>query len=69
VTPYDLIDIEVWLHHESHAGNENAGAYLVSTDHKHKTWVPKVACQLELTNGNRGTLTLTENLAVERGLV
>lgn len=67
----DLVDIEVWLHHETSVGEENEGAYLVSLDHKDKQWVPKRACEFELTNprSGRGILTLPEKLAVEKGLV
>lgn len=67
----NLVDIDVWLHHETHVGDETEGAYLVSTDHKDKTWIPKKACQLEMKGPRTGRaiLTLGESLAVERGLV
>lgn len=66
----DLIDIEVWLHHETSVGIEDEGAYLVSLDHKTKVWVPKKACEFERkSKTGRGILTLPERLAVDKGLV
>lgn len=64
----DLVDIDVYLHHETYPGEENQGAYLVSVDHKEKVWVPKVACEFTGAQGNRGTLTLRQSLAEEKGL-
>lgn len=68
----DLVDIECVLHHETHKGEENEGAYLVSTtvSSPRKEWVPKKACQLEGGEPptNKATLTLPQRLAEEKGL-
>ena len=71
MTRSDLVDIKVILHHETSPGEENEGAYLVSTDFKDKVWVPKSRCQLEGGDPPRkeATLTLSQSLAEEKGLV
>lgn len=60
----NLVDLEVRLHHETEK------ALLVSTsgDRDDAVWVPKSAVEFEggLT---RGTLTLPEALAIEKGLM
>ncbi len=67
----DLVDLEVYLHHETSPGEENEGAYLVSTDFKTKVWVPKSRCEIEGGEppSKRATLTAPEGLLIEKGLV
>ena len=67
----DLVDVEVHLHHETYPGEENRGAYKVSLDGDNETavWVPKSAAQFELKSKRVGTLTLSEELATDKGLV
>lgn len=61
----DLIDIELWLHHET------AAAVLVSTDSERKNavWLPKSAIEIERRNGGTVLVTMPERLAVEKELV
>lgn len=69
----DLVDIECVLHHETSKGEENEGAYLVSTtvSSPAKIWVPKSRCEIEGGEPptNKATLTLPRSLAEEKGLV
>lgn len=66
----DLTDIEVQVHHQTDR------AYLVSTsgERDEAVWIPKSACEFEKTRGQhvgrllRGTLTLPEHIAIEKGL-
>ena len=68
----DLVDLEVQVHHETNA------ARLVSTDGEREkaVWVPKSESEFEQDRSvkslgliRRGTLTLPEWLAIEKGLV
>jgi hypothetical protein len=61
----DLIDISVFLHHETQ------GAVLVSDDGKLQKakWIPKSQCEIERQPGGTVILTLPEWLAVEKELV
>lgn len=63
----DLVDIDITLHHETEK------AYLVSSDVStpEKIWVPKSLCELDGGDPprKRGTLTLSQSLAEEKGLV
>jgi hypothetical protein len=69
----DLVDIEVTLHKETYPGEENQGAYLVSTSVStpRKEWVPKSVAELDggAPPRNQGTLTLPRSWAEEKGLV
>lgn len=61
-----LADIEVQVHHETHA------AWLVSTDgdSSHAIWVPKSQCEVErIPNSRFYTLTLPHWLAVKKELI
>ena len=66
----DLVDIEVCLHHETQPADENAGAYLVSLDgdRDNAVWVQKSRSQFEHKTKTVGILSLSEALAVEKGL-
>lgn len=61
----DLTDIEVVRHHQTDK------AVLVSTDGEraNAVWVPKSLCEFEETSPGVGILTLSERLAIEKGLV
>lgn len=60
----DLVDLKVVLHHETEK------AWLVSIDGENKVWIPKSRAEFEPDKGPwRGTLTLSEALAIEKGLV
>ena len=70
----DLIDIEVQVHHETSPGEENDGAYLVSTSTSspRKEWIPKSRCELSDVKpapSKQATMTLPQSLAEEKGLV
>jgi hypothetical protein len=66
-----LVDIECHLHHETQPASENEGAFLVSLDGKrgNAVWVPKSCAEIE--NKGRGVfiLTISEDLATDKGLV
>jgi hypothetical protein len=67
-----LIEVEVYLHHETSPGDERAGAYLVSLDDDkdEAVWVPKSACySVSDTSANTISLTLPEHVAKDKGLV
>ncbi len=61
----DLIDISVFLHHETQ------GAVLVSDDGELQKakWIPKSQCEIERQPGGTVILTLPEWLAIEKELV
>ena len=60
----DLIDLSVVLVHETDK------AVLVDHGEAKPTWVPKSLCEIERdSNGKTWTLTLSERLATEKGLI
>jgi hypothetical protein len=60
----DLIDISVTLVHETDR------AVLVDHGGTENVWLPKSACEIERdANGKTWTLTLSERLANEKGLI
>jgi hypothetical protein len=48
----DLIDLDMALHAETHPGNSEKGAVLVSNDgdEEKAVWIPKSLCQFERSN-------------------
>lgn len=60
----NLLDIEVFLHHET------AAAVLVSDDGERSkaVWLPKSAIEIERRNGGTILVTLPDTLAIEKGL-
>ena len=65
-----LIDIEVWLQHETEK------AVLVDHGGKEKVWLPKSRIEMELCDDQkytrkhgRYTITLPERLAIEKEMV
>lgn len=59
-----LFDFAATLKHESHPGDLDQDAYLVNDGDK-DYWLPK---KLTENNGD-GTLTISEGLAIEKGIV
>lgn len=65
MTDAKLIDISGVLHHETHPGVPDEGAFLIDDGSGKKTWVPKRFVE----NNNDGTFTMPEWMAVEKGFV
>ena len=71
----NLVDLTVYLHHETKPGNLDEGAYLVSDDgDKGKAvWFPKSLTELHGiesgTPGNIFEMTVPENVAIEKGFL
>jgi hypothetical protein len=61
----DLVDLAVILKRETEK------AYCVDAGGRHDVWVPKSLCELERADrpGKTDTLTLSERLATEKGLI
>lgn len=66
----NLFDVTVRLHHETHPGEKDAGAILVSDtgNRKKAVWLPKAQIEFEIVSGAIITVTLPEWLAIEKGL-
>lgn len=71
MTRSTIIDLEVQLHHETKPESEDEGAFLVSLDgdRKRAVWIPKSAAQIEHKGRGVVKLTLSEALALEKGLI
>lgn len=67
----DVIDLALVIHHETHPGEANLGAILVSEtgDRRKAVWLPKKAIEIERKGGVAVVVTLPERLATEKGLV
>lgn len=61
----DLVDVEVHVHHET------PKAWRVSDtgDDEDGVWVPKSQCELKMKDAIKGTITLPEWLAKEKGFI
>lgn len=66
----DLIDLAIFIHHETKAGKPGEGAILVSDEGERQRadWLPKSAVEIE-RKINATTVTMPECLAIEKGLV
>lgn len=64
MTRSDLLDLELWLHHET------AAAVLVSADGERSkaVWLPKSAIEIERRNGGTVLVAVPRNLAIDKGL-
>lgn len=70
----DLIDIEVIVHRDPDPKKGGRSAWLVSSvvSSPEKVWVPEVLCEIsDRQNPPRkgATMTLSESLATEKGLI
>jgi len=66
----DLIDLAIFIRHETKPGKPGEGAILVSDDGdpQKAVWLPKSAFEIE-RKINATTVTMPERLAIEEGLV
>lgn len=61
----DLVDIECYRHHET----DRAVLVSLDGDRKNAVWVPLALVEIELGRGRNITLTISEDIATEKGLV
>ena len=70
----DLVDIDVTIHREPDPTKDGRSAWLVSSvvSSPEKIWVPEVLCEIsdrQEPPRKGATMTLSESLAQEKGLI
>jgi hypothetical protein len=59
-----LIDLEVFVHHST----DRAWLISLDGDRNKATWIPKSVCEIDTDQG-QATMTVSESIAVDKGLV
>lgn len=68
----ELVDLTLHQHHETHAGDPERGAYLVSDDGDgtKAVWLPKIQCERGPARGRSiYEFAVAEWIAQEKGLI